>query len=80
MLPSGTTIVVGDGAQQNLAQVLPDRRLYADGETHDGLIELSQMVGIEGNPWSLLSVELDDGRVLLSVLREAYEQDDVGAQ
>jgi hypothetical protein len=74
VLPSGTTILAGDGPEQNVAQVLPDGRLYADGETHDGLIELSEVLGLEGNPWSLWSAELADGRVVLGVLRESQQE------
>lgn len=74
-LPSGSTIVVGEGPEQSVAQVLPDGRLYADGETYDGLIELSEVLGLKGNPWTLWSAELADGRVLLAVLREAHEGD-----
>jgi hypothetical protein len=70
VLPSGTTIVAGHGPGQNTAQVLPDGRLYADGETYDGLIELSEVLGIEGNPWFQWSAELEDARVVLGVLRE----------
>jgi hypothetical protein len=77
VLPSGTTIVAGDdGSQQNVAQVLPDGRLYADGETYDGLIELSDVLSLEGNPWTLWSADLPDGRMVLAVLREAYEEVD----
>jgi hypothetical protein len=70
VLPSGTTIVAGDGPEQSVAQVLPDGRLYADGETYDGLIELSETLELDGSPWSLWSAELEDGRVALGVLRE----------
>lgn len=69
-LPAGTTIVAGKGPEQAVAQVLTDGRLYADGETYDGLLDLSAALGIDGNPWSAWSAELSDGRVLLSVLRE----------
>jgi hypothetical protein len=74
VLPSGTTVTAGKGPHQTVAQILPDGRLYADGETYDGLIELSEDLGLEGNPWSLWSAELADGRVLLAVLREAQQQ------
>jgi hypothetical protein len=74
VLPSGTTIVTGDGAEQKVAQVLPDGRLYADGETYDGLIELSEVLALDGNPWSLWAAELADGRVVLGVLRDASDQ------
>lgn len=73
VLPSGSTIVVGDGADQAIAQVLSDGRLYSDGETYDGLLELSEVLGLDGNPWSLWSADLEDGRVLLGVLRETHE-------
>ena len=76
VLPSGTTIVAGEEADANVAQVLPDGRLYADGETYDGLIELSEVLGLEGNPWSLWAAELADGRVVLSVLRETQNEGD----
>lgn len=75
VLPSGTTIVVGEGVDQRVAQVLPDGRLYADGDTYDGLVELSEALGIQGNPWSSWTADLADGRVLLNVLRESFEQD-----
>lgn len=74
VLPSGTTIMAGEGPEQSTAQVLPDGRLYADGETYDGLIELSEVLSLEGNPWWLWSAELADGRVLLGVLRETEDQ------
>jgi hypothetical protein len=70
VLPSGTTILAGDGADERVALVLPDGRLYADGETYDGLADLSEAFGLEGNPWALWSAELDDGRIALGVLRE----------
>ena len=73
VLPSGTTIVAGDGPGQKLAQVLPDGRLYADGETYDGLVELSEVLGLEGNPWLLWSAELSDARVSLGVLRDTAD-------
>ena len=75
VLPSGTTIIAGDGSGQQVAQVLPDGKLYSDGETYDGLAELSDVLGVEGNPWSRWSAELADGRILLRVLREAHVQD-----
>jgi hypothetical protein len=74
VLPSGTTIVAGHGPEQIAAQVLPDGRLYADGETYDRLIELSEVLGLNGNPWSLWSAELADGRVVLGVLQEAQKE------
>jgi hypothetical protein len=73
VLPSGTTIVAGDGPGQKIAQVLPDGRLYADGESYDGLLELSEVLELEGSPWSMWSAELADGRVALSILREALD-------
>jgi hypothetical protein len=76
VIPAGTTITTGEAAGERVAQVLPDGRLYADGETYDGLIELSEELGVEGNPWSSWSAELADGRVLLGVLREQHEQDE----
>jgi hypothetical protein len=75
LLPPGTTIVAGHGPEQNVAQVLPDGRLYADGETYDGLVELSEVVGLQGNPWFQWAAELPDGRVVLGVLREAQDED-----
>lgn len=75
VLPSGTTIVVGEGVDQRVAQVLPDGRLYADGDTYDGLVELSEALGIQGNPWSSWAADLADGRINLNVLRESFEQD-----
>lgn len=74
VIPSGTTIVIGEAAEQRVGQVLPDGRLYADGETYDGLVELSEAFGVEGNPWSLWSAELADGRVRLNLLRDNYER------
>jgi hypothetical protein len=71
VLPPGTTIVSGEGVEQAVAVVLPDGRLYSDGEIHDGLIELSETLGIEGNPWSAWAAELEESRVTLSVLRES---------
>ena len=59
--------------------MLPDGRLYADGETYDSLIDLSEAVGVSGNPWSTWAAELADGRVLLSVLRDAYADTDIEA-
>jgi hypothetical protein len=47
LLPSGITLVTGDEPEQHLAQVLLDGRLYADGETYDGLIELSDVLGFQ---------------------------------
>ncbi|WP_344412013.1 GmrSD restriction endonuclease domain-containing protein [Amycolatopsis minnesotensis] len=75
VLPSGTTIVADDGPTQIAAQVLPDGRLYANGETYDGLIELSEVLGLKGNPWFRWSAELADARVVLGVLREAHDTD-----
>jgi len=76
VLPAGTTIVTRDGAQEQTAQVLPDGRLYADGETYDNLIELSDSLRLTGNPWSAWAAELPDGRVALDVLREAGDERD----
>lgn len=73
-LPSGTTLVAGAETSSCMAQVLPDGRLYADGETHDGLIELSDAMGVSGDPWHAWSAELPDGRVLLSVIRETVDE------
>jgi hypothetical protein len=56
LLPPGTTLAAGDGAGQQLAHVLPDGRLYADGETYDSLLELSDALGLSGNPWTLWAV------------------------
>jgi hypothetical protein len=56
LLPPGTTLAAGDGAGQQLAHVLPDGRLYADGETYDSLLELSDALGLPGNPWTLWAV------------------------
>ena len=79
LVPSGTTLVTGGPADTRVAQVLPDGRLYADGETYDSLIDLSEAVGVSGNPWSTWAAELADGRVLLSVLRDAYADTDIEA-
>lgn len=70
-LPAGTMITAGTGAAGATAQVLPDGRLYADGETYDGLVELSEASGVEGNPWFQWTAALDDGAVQLHVLRDA---------
>jgi hypothetical protein len=43
LVPSGTTLVTGGAPDSRVAQVLPDGRLYAEGETYDSLIELSVM-------------------------------------
>jgi len=77
LVPSGTTLVTGGAADPRVAHVLPDGRLYADGETYDSLIELSEALGITGNPWSTWAAELADGRVLLSVLRDACADTDM---
>jgi hypothetical protein len=74
ILSSGTATFAGDGLDQSMAQVLPHGRLYADGETYGGLIELSEVLGLEGNPWSLWSADLPDGRVALGVLRERQDE------
>jgi hypothetical protein len=79
LVPSGTTLVTGGNGETQLAHVLPDGRLYADGETYDNLIELSEALDVSGNPWSTWAAELADGRVLLSVLRDAYADDAMGA-
>jgi hypothetical protein len=79
VIPSGTTLVIGEAAEQRIAQVLPDGRLYADGETYDGLVELSAALGVEDNPWSSWSAELADGRVRLNVLRDDHDSGDASA-
>jgi hypothetical protein len=73
-LPAGTTLHAGGEANARTAQVLPDGRLYADGETYDSLLDLSDELGLEGNPWSTWSAELDDGRVQLDVLRDSLDE------
>lgn len=75
VIPSGTSLVAGEGPERFVAQVLPDGRLYTDGEIYDGLMDLSQALGLDGNPWSVWSAELRDGRVVLSVLRDAADGD-----
>ncbi|MGH8574427.1 MAG: hypothetical protein ACREX8_17890, partial [Gammaproteobacteria bacterium] len=75
LLPPGTTLAAGDGPGQQLAHVLPDGRLYADGETYDRLLELSDALDLTGNPWTLWAAELPDGRVSLHVLRETLDVD-----
>jgi hypothetical protein len=80
LVPSGTTLVTGGDTDMRVAHVLPDGRLYAEGETYDSLIELSEALDVSGNPWSNWAAELADGRVLLSVLREAYMDSDMGAK
>lgn len=77
LVPSGTTLVTGGATDIRVAHVLPDGRLYAEGETYDSPIELSEALGMSGNPWSTWAAELADGRVLLSVLREAYMDSDM---
>jgi hypothetical protein len=76
LLPAGTMIVTRDAAQSQTAQVLPDGRLYADGEMYDTLIELSDRMELSGNAWSSWAAELPDGRVALNVLREAFDEHD----
>lgn len=75
LLPPGTTLVTGEGPAQQLAHILPDGRLYAAGETYDGLPELSDALDLTENPWTLWAAELPDGRVSLNVLRETLEMD-----
>lgn len=70
LLPAGSSIAAGEGANQHVAQVLPDGRLYCEGETFDGLVELSEGLGLTGNPWTMWRAELEDGPVSLNVLRE----------
>jgi hypothetical protein len=64
------------GQERQRRSFFPTVALYADGDRYDGLPELSDAVGIDGNPWFAWAAELPDGRVLLSVLRETYERDD----
>jgi len=73
ILPTGTSLLTGDGPDQRTAQVLPDGRLYSDGDSYDSLLELSEALELDGNPWSLWRADLPDGRVVLSVLRETRE-------
>lgn len=47
--------------------------MYADGEAYDSILELSEALGVTGNPWSIWAAELDDGRLRLNVIRDAYE-------
>jgi hypothetical protein len=70
LVPSGTSIVTGSGADERVAQVLPDGKLYHDGETYDGLVDLSDALQLDGNPWRAWLADLPDGRVQLAVLRE----------
>jgi hypothetical protein len=53
-----------------------DGRLYADGETYNSLIDLSEGLQLTGNPWSAWADELADGRIALNVLRDAYKERD----
>jgi hypothetical protein len=76
LIPSGTTLVTEDTGDVRVAQVLPDGRLYAEGDTYDGMLELSDALGVTGNPWSAWAAELDDGRLRLGVVREAYRDSD----
>jgi hypothetical protein len=78
LVPSGTTLVADGAGEARVAQVLPDGRLCAEGETYDSLLELSDAPGVGGNPWSAWAAELADGRLLLSVVREAYAGKDPG--
>lgn len=73
VLPPGTAVVFGEGPGEVRAEVLSDGRLYADGDVHNGLLELSDAYGVEGNPWSQWSADLADARTLLSVLREGLQ-------
>lgn len=73
LIPSGTTLIAGSAGDEQTAQVLPDGRIYADGETYDSILELSEALGVSGNPWSTWAAELDDGRLRLCVIRDAYE-------
>lgn len=75
LLPPGTTLVTGDGPGQHLAHILPDGRLYADAETHDGLLTLSDALDLTGNPWTLWTAELPDGRISLHILRDTLDTD-----
>lgn len=76
LLPSGTTLLADKAGESRIAQVLPDGRLYAEGEAYDSLLELSEAFGVTGNPWSAWSAELPDGRLRLSVVRETYASND----
>jgi hypothetical protein len=76
LLPPGTTLVAGTGADGPVATVLPDGQIYFDGETLNSLVEVTEAAGVEGNAWSAWSADLPDGRVRLEVLREtSLEQD-----
>ena len=79
LVPSGTTLVADAAGDAYVAQVLPDGRLYAEGETYDSIVELSEALGVSGNPWSAWSAELADGRLRLSVVREAHTGKDLDA-
>jgi hypothetical protein len=79
LVPAGTTLVTRGAAETQVAHVLPDGRLYADGDTYDSLVELSEALGLNGNPWLTWAAELPDGRVLLSVLRETNAEDKAAA-
>ncbi len=72
LLPAGTTLVSGDGVEAIVATVLPDGRVYFEGDSYDSLAEVGELVGLGTNAWSASSAELDDSRVRLSVLREQY--------
>jgi hypothetical protein len=80
LLPPGTTISAGEGTNQYTAHVLPDGRLYAEGNTYDTIIELSEAVGVEGNPWAIWSADLPDGRATLNVLREAQDDEELATR
>ena len=80
LLPAGTQLVAPAAAVETLASVLPDGRVYLDGELYDDLGELSAAASLVGNGWTDWVADLPDGRVRLDVLRDtAGGQDDEGA-
>ena len=70
LLVPGTQRVAEEGGASRSAILLPDGRLYAEGESYDTLLELSDALGIDQNPWKAWVAELADGRATLGVLRE----------
>lgn len=52
----------------------PTGALYADGETYDRLVELSDTLSLKGNPWAVWAAELPDGRVYFHVLRDTLDE------
>ena len=58
LLVAGTQLVAEEGGASRSAILPPDGRLYAEGESYDTLLELSDALGIEQNPWKAWVAEL----------------------